>query len=516
MNTLGMRRWWALAALALSLLVVGLDATVINIALPILATSLHASTGQLQWFADAYNLVFAAALLPAGLLGDRFGRKRLLLLALALFGVASAACAYAPSAGALIAARALLGLGAACLMPMSLSVLPVLFSAEERPRALAVWVTINAVSFPIGPIVGGWLLSNFWWGSVFLLNVPVSILALLAVAMLVPESRNPLRPRLDLIGVLSSSAGLAGLTYGFITAGENGWGDPGALAAILLGLAVLVLFILWQHRLSRRADGQPLIDLALFRSPSFTWGTILATVVSFALFGVLFAMPQYFQAVNGADALGSGLRLLPIIAGLLVGAKTAAPLAARAGAKLPVALGFALLAAGVGAGAATAVSTPYWFAGAWIAVIGLGLGFAMPSTMNAALSALSADRSGVGSALISAMRQVGGTIGVAILGTVLNSAYRNHLDLAGLPAAVARAARQSVSAGVQVARHINSVPLLGSVRTSFVHGMDLMLAVCGAISVLGIVLTLIFLPRHAETAGAEPAKGVELSHDVVA
>lgn len=516
MSALGMRRWWALAALALSLLAVGLDATVINIALPTLATALHASTSQLQWFADAYNLALAAVLLPAGLLGDRFGRKKLLLIALVLFGAASAGCAYAPTASALIVARAVLGLGAACLLPMTLSVLPVLFSEQERPKAVAVWVTMNAISFPIGPIVGGWLLNNFWWGAVFLLNVPVTILGLIAVAALVPESRNPRRARLDVVGALASSAGLVGLTYGFIDAGAKGWGDTGTLAALSAGVLLLAAFVVWQHRVSRGTSGEPLVDLALFRSASFTWGTILATIVSFALFGVLFAVPQYFEAVRGADALGTGLRLLPIIAGLLVGAKAAAPLAARAGAKFTVALGFALLAGGLAAGATTDLHGGDAFALAWIAVIGLGMGFAMPTTMDAALSALSPERSGVGSALIQAMRSVGGAIGVAILGTVLNTGYHDGLNTAGLPGAVAHAVRQSVSAGVAVARHLGSSALLTEVRGAFVHGMDAMLWVCAAILALGIVLALAFLPRRAVAVGAKDAEPVELEHEGVA
>jgi MFS transporter, DHA2 family, multidrug resistance protein len=339
MTTLGARRWWALGALALTLLVVGLDLTVLNVALPTLAVDLHATTGQLQWFANAYNLVLAAALLPAGLLGDRFGRKRLLLVALGLFAVASAACAYAGSAGALIGARAVLGLGASFLLPLSVAVLPVLFSAEERPRAIAVWASANAIGIPLGPVLGGWMLDNYWWGSVFLINLPVIVLAMAAVAVLLPESRSSDRPRLDLVGVLTSSLGLVGLTYGVIEAGERGWSDPVALVSMVGGILVLAGFVAWQRRQSRRPGGQPLVDLSLFRSASFTWGAILATLVSFALFGVLFVMPQYFQAVGGADAFGTGLRLLPVIGGLLVGAQVAGRVASRAGAKVTVAIG---------------------------------------------------------------------------------------------------------------------------------------------------------------------------------
>ncbi len=505
MNDLGTRRWWALGALALSVVVVGLDLTVLNLALPTLATTLHASTAQLQWVVDAYSLVLAAMLLPAGLLGDRYGRKKLLLLALALFGVASVVCAYASSAEALIAARAVLGLGAAFVIPLSLSVLPAMFSPEERPRAVTITVGATMLAFPIGPILGGWLLTHFWWGSVFLINVPVIALALLAVTALLPESRSAERPRLDVAGVLVSSAGLAGLTYGAIEAGQRGWGNPGALAAIIAGALVLVAFVRLERAVSRRPDGQPLVDLSLFSSASFTWGTILATVVSFAMFGLLFAVPQYFQAVGGADAMGAGLRLLPLIGGLMVGAGVADRLARVAGAKITVALGFAVMAVGLGAGATTSLQTSEGFTLGWVAVLGAGLGLAMPTAMDAALGALSKDRSGAGSALIMAVRQVGATIGVAVLGSILNAAYHSRLELTGLPAQVAGAVRDSASAGVAVAHQLGSAALLGMVRGAFVHGMDALLVVCCALAVAGVGLALAFLPRRSQAVATTSA-----------
>jgi len=506
---MGTRRWWALGALALSLLVVGLDLTVLNVALPTLATDLHASTGQLQWFADAYNLVLAAVILPAGMLGDRFGRKRLLLGALVVFGIASAACAYATSPAGLIAARAVLGVGAAFLLPLSVSVLPVLFSPVERPRAIAVWATANVIGIPLGPILGGWLLDRYWWGSVFLINLPVIVAALVAVALLLPESADPAPPRFDLFGVAASGAGLIALTYGMIEAGEKGWGSPATVGTALAGLAALAVFGWWQ----RRTD-HPLVDLSLFRSASFTWGAVLATLTTFAMFGLLFAMPQYFQAVGGADSLGTGLRLLPIVGGLLVGARLSSRLAPGIGAKATVAVGFGLIAAGLAAGATTGAHSGYGYAAGWMAVAGAGLGFALPAAMDATMSALTAERSGVGSALVMALRQVGGTIGVALLGTVLNAGYRGRLDLAGLPGTAADTVRRSVSAGVATAERLGSVPMRDSVRAAFVHGMDTMLWVCGGVAVLGLVLSLAFLPRSA--AGGQPAvQQPESGHDVV-
>src|ERR1700691_3828480 len=420
------RRWWALVAIAASVLVVGLDLTVLNLALPTISTDLHASTSDLQWILDSYSLVLAAVMLPAGLLGDRFGRKKVLIAALALFGASSAACAYAGSVGELIAARAVLGIGAAAIFPLSLSVIPVLFAPEERQKAIAIMASATFVSFPIGPIVGGYLLDNFWWGSVFLINVPIVVLALIAVVFLLPESRSDQRRSVDVLGVILSSAALAGMTYGFIKAGENGWTNAAALPTIAAGVVVLGLFVAWERLLTRRYRAaearsearseagsgagsprgggiRPLIELQLFRSASFTWGTALSTLVSFAMFGILFAMPQYFQEVRGVNAMGSGLRLLPMIGGMVIGMISSTRLASprRAGApglgtdqgmgapRAPLAsvkglvtIGFTLMAATLAVGAMTKTTSGTGFAAAWFAVFGLGLGLAMPQTMN--------------------------------------------------------------------------------------------------------------------------------------
>jgi MFS transporter, DHA2 family, multidrug resistance protein len=511
------RRWWALIAMAASVLVVGLDLTVLNLALPTIATSLHASTGDLQWFSDAYSLVLAAAILPAGRLGDRYGRKRVLLISLVLFGLSSAACSYAANTGELIAARAILGIGAAAIFPMSLSVIPVLFAPEERQRAIALMASATFLSFPIGPLVGGYLLDHFWWGSVFLINVPIVALALVAVTFLLPESRSAHRPGIDTIGVILSSAGLTGVTYGCIKAGEDGWGDTAALATIAAGVAVLLVFVAWERRRTSRAgqaeNKRPLVELALFRSAGFTWGTLLTTFVSFAMFGLFFAAPLYFQEVRGVDAMGSGLRLLPMIGGMVVGmigstrlasprkgADGGPPRAPLANAKSLVTAGFLVMAAGLWLGATTTLSSGTGFAAAWFAVSGLGLGLAMPQGMNSALAALSAERSGSGSALISALRQVGATIGVAVLGTVISSGYHDRLNTTGLPAALAATAKSSIAAGVDVAHALHSAALLVSARGAYVHGMDVMLWVCGGIALASAVLALIFLPRYNTSA----------------
>jgi EmrB/QacA subfamily drug resistance transporter len=482
----------------LSLGTVGLDTTVLNTALPTMSTALHASTSQLQWFVDAYNLVLAAMLLPAGLLGDRFGRKKMMLGALALFGAGSVWCAYAGTPATLIAARAVLGLGGAFLIPLCLSVLLVLFEPAERQRAVSGITAANMVALPLGPIVGGVLLKHFWWGSVFLVNVPVVVIGLVAVAALVPESRTPTRSRLDLVGVGISALGMVALTYGVIEAGDRGFADARTLGTLAGGTAALVLFVWWERRVT--GHRLPLVDLALFRSRGFTWGTILATVVSFATFGLLFNTPQYFQAVLGTDSLGTGLRLLPMAVGLVVGVQGAARLAPRTGPKLVAALGFALVVAGLLTGARTGTGSPYGFAAGWIAVVGIGLGLTMSTTTVAALSTVPKERGGAGSALIMALRQLGSAIGVAVLGALAGSIYRAHLDTHGLPDSLAHTAREGVPAGVAVAHRIGSTDLLASARSAFVHGMDVTLWVCAAIGVVGLVLTIVALPGRARPA----------------
>jgi DHA2 family multidrug resistance protein-like MFS transporter len=511
------RRWWALSALSLSVLVVALDLFVLTLALPTVSADLHASSGDLQWFVDSYSLVLAAALLPAGFLGDRIGRKKILIGALALFGLASLACAYSTSAGELIAARAVLGLAAAVILPMSLAVLPVLFTAAERPRAIAAVGGATFLGYPIGPILGGWLLDHFWWGSVFLINIPVVVIAIVAVTLLMPESHGERRTRVDATGIVVSSAGLTSLTYGLIKAGGDGWSDPVAIITMAAGVLALAAFAAWERLISRPGRAErgrlPLVDLGLFRSAGFTWGTVLSTLVSFALFGLVFAMPQYFLDVRGVDSLAAGLRMLPMIGGLalglLLGQRLQTPRKRGAGGaatapvspKILVAIGFAIMAGALAAGTGTTIASSTAFAATWFAITGFGLGIAMPTALNAALGAHTPARSGSGSALITAMRQVGGTIGVAVLGTILATVYRSHLHLSGLPAAAAGAIRESVAGGVAAAHAAGSAPLLETVRLAYVHGLDVMLWVCSGIAIASAVLALAFLPGRAPASG---------------
>lgn len=497
-RTPGARRWWALGAVSLAVLAVGIDGTVLSVALPTLAIKLRASESDLQWFSSSYLLVLAAAMLPAGLLGDRFGRKRLMLIALALFGIGSAGCAVSTSPAGFIAARVLLGCAGAGVIVMALSALTVLFSEQERPRAVGVWSAANFVALPIGPILGGWLLSHVWWGWVFLMNIPVVAVGLVAVWQLLPESRAPRPPAVDWRGLGSATAGLVTVTYGLIEAGQHGWGGLPALASIAAGIAVLVAFVAWERRLSAREGGEPLVDTALFHSRSYTWGVILIAVAVLAMMGVLFTMPQYFQGVLGAGAMGSGVRLLPLIGGLIAGAVPADRIARVFGAKLAVGAGFAILALGLTVGSVTGVHSAGGSVAAWMALVGAGMGLALATASSAALSELSDEHSGIGAAVMQAVNKTGGPLGAAVLGSVLSSGYLADLRLSGLPAGAAGAARQSIFGAVAIAGRVHSPTLLDSARAAFVHGMDQSLLVAAAIAVAGALLALLFLPASTE------------------
>ncbi len=487
-------RWWAMGATALSLLVVGLDMTILNVALPDIALDLHASTAQLQWFADSYLLVLAALMLPAGMLGDRYGRKGLTLAALAVFGAGSLWCALATSPALLISGRVVLGAGAAVLIPLAMSAVVVLFEPEERPKAIVVLSLSTMVGLPLGPVLGGVLLDHFAWGSVFVVNLPVVVFALVAVALCFPRgSADRAEGGIDVVGAVAAGLGLLGVTYGVIEAPSRGWGDPVVLATVVGGLVVLAGFLAWERRLS---DVVPVFDFAIWANRSFRWGAVAATVASLAFFGLMFTLPQYYRAVLGADALGTGVRTLPMVAGMLVSLQAANRLGARVPSHWLAAGGFALTGVGLAIGATTAVGDGFGFAAVWTTLVGLGFGTALFAAQNLALTNLSRERAGTGSALVQTLRQVGSVFGIAVLGAVLNGRYRALVDTTGLPADGARAVRESAQSGLAVARDTGSAELARSVQAGFVGGMDLALWVSAGVAVVGALLALLLMRAH--------------------
>ena len=504
MNGDGQRKWWALGAVSLSILAVSLDGTVLSVALPTLASALHASESDLEWFSSGYLLLLAAAVLPAGLIGDRYGRKKLLLGSLALFGVGSVLCGYAPTPEVFLIARLIMGLAGAGVTVMALSALTVLFTEQERPRAVGVYEAANFLALPLGPILGGWMLSRLWWGWVFLLNVPVVVIGLAVGLVLVPESRAERRPALDVTGIATSTAGLVAVTYGLVDAGEHGWTDPTALIVMIVGATVLPGFIGWERRLAARG-GRPLIAPALFGHASFTWGAALGGVAGLGMVGLLFVMPQYFQAIQGADTLASGLRLLPLVGGLIVGALPAGRLVRTIGARLAVTAGFVLIGAGSCLGAATRVGSSELFVALWMAVLCAGTGLTLTAATAAALSHLDKQTSGIGSAVVQAFQKTSAPLGTAIMGSVLAAAYTAWLPLPGLPAAAAGAIHQSVYSGVMIAGQLRSAALAEQVRAAFVHGLSISLLASTGIALAGVVLTLVFLPGLARGRQQQPS-----------
>ncbi|MGA8114437.1 MAG: MFS transporter, partial [Actinocatenispora sp.] len=471
------RQWTVLIALWLATLVVGLDTMVLSVALTTLSRDLGATNSDLQWVTDAYTLALAALLLPAGLLADRIGRRRVLLAGLVVFGASSAAGAVVDSPAQLIAARAVMGLGAAVLMSVPLSVVPTVFGAEGRGRAMSILVSGMMLGLPLGPILGGYLLEHYWWGSVFLINVPVVLVALAVVAVTITDTRAPDARRPDLAGVTLSTLGLVALVYGIIEGPNRGWTDPVVLGALAGAVLLLLAFGLWQTHAAN-----PLIRLSRFRDRRLSTGLFTMTIASFALFGVVFVVPQYLQVVLGYTALGGGLRLLPMIAGLLASAPASDRLARRYGRKLPVAGGMLIIAVGLLVHSRITADSGYALTAVGLAVEGFGIGLVLPPAMDAALGAFSGPEAGIGSATIQSIRQVGAALSVAVLGSVLNVVYRNQIDphLTGLPAGAAHAARGSVGGATIVADRLGPAgrALRAAADAAFSHGISALLLVC--------------------------------------
>lgn len=499
----GPERWWALAAITMSGLVVGLDMTILITALPTLATRLGAGTSELQWFSDAYTLTLGGLLLPAGVLGDRWGRRRLLLVGLIVFGVASVVASQMTSATGLIVMRAFMGIGAAIILPLSLSILPTLFSEHERPRAVALAAVGAFLGLPLGPLAAGWLLTHFDWGSIFLINAPVVAVAAAGIWFLVPESRDPTAPRLDWIGAVLAVTGITALVYSIIQEPGRGWGDPGVLAGLITGVAVLAAFVVWD--LWARA---PLVDLRLFLNGRFAWSTVAFAVAAFALAGGLFVLTPYLQIVQGNDAQGTGIKLLPMIVAVMLGGLASDRLTARAGTKLVVAGGLLVTAAGLVVLSSVGVDTGYGQVAVGLTVTGLGMGLSMPTALDAVLGSLPSEQTGAGTALSRTVQQTGASFGVAILGSILNNIYRSALTgyLPPVPAQVRGASLSNVAAAVTAARQLPGAVGASVTRAAFsayAEGMSTVLLICAGGMVAGALLMLLFLPARAR--GSEPA-----------
>jgi EmrB/QacA subfamily drug resistance transporter len=422
-KTIYNRRWAILGVLVICLLVVILDNTILNVALKTIQEDLGASQSQMQWAVDAYALVFAGLLITWGVTGDRLGRKRILMLGMALFGATSALCSFAGSPGTLIAFRALMGVGAAAVQPQTLSIIQNVFEPKERPKAIGIWAGASGAAIALGPIAGGALLKYFWWGSVFLVNVPIVIIGLIAIIVLVPESRDPHPQRIDPFGVVLSIVALVVLVYGIIEGGNtNQWLRWNALGAILLGLALLALFVYLEKR-----STHPTIDMNLFRSRQFSGGTIAIALTFFALMGSTFYLAYFLQAVRGYTALAAGVALVAVAAAVMISAPLSARLSRRLGPRVVAGAGLAIFGLSMMSYALSTRTQPQWTIEIQMFAMGLGMGLTMAPATNSIMSAVPREKAGAGSAVNNTVRQVAGALGVAILGSVLAVAFRSHL-----------------------------------------------------------------------------------------
>ncbi len=499
------RRWWTLAILSVSLLIIIIDDTIINVAVPTLQRELGASASALQWILDAYIVVFAGLLLTMGSLGDRFGRKRALQIGLLVFAGASVLGAYSGSASQLIVARALMGVGGALIMPSTLSVITDVFPRGERVKAIGIWTGIASLGIPLGPIVGGWLLENFWWGSVFLLNVPIAIAALAGGWILVPESRHPAPPRPDLPGLALSVVALTSLVYGIIEAPSSGWMSAAVIGS--LGLAVLAGATFVLHEARAR---EPMLDLRLFRNPRLAWGTVAMTLAGLAIGGLAFLLTQYLQFVQGYTPLQAGLRFLPIAIGFGIASPITQRLVPRIGTTRTVATalgGGALLFAVL---SLVGPQTSYWLVGAALLLIGLGIGAALVPSTDAVMAAVPGENAGLGSAINDSGRQVGAALGIGILGALANAGYRSGIGgtVASLSPDLAAAAKRSVGAALEIAAGVGGpagASLRGAASAAFMDGFGLAMLAGAVLLAAGAVAVLRWLPPHDVPARPEQA-----------
>ncbi|MFJ7126883.1 MFS transporter [Streptomyces sp. NPDC098101] len=498
------RRWAILGVLMLSLLIVVLDNSILNVAVRTIAapapTGLGATQSELEWAINSYTLVFAGLLFTSGLLGDRLGRKKVLLFGITVFGIGSALAAFSGSPGELIAFRAVMGLGAAFVMPATLAVLMNVFERDEQPKAIGIWAGGVGLAIAIGPITGGLLLEHFWWGSIFLVNVPVVLLALVLMVRLVPDSRDPRPGRVDVPGVLLSVVGLVLLVYGIIRGGELAdFTDVTVLAPVLGGLVVLVGFVLHE----RRSD-HPAIDMAYFKKPAFSAAVAAIALVFFALMGVTFFSAFYLQSVRGYSALQSGLLLLPLAVAQMAFAPRARLVVERLGARVVCAAGMLLVALGLAAFALFDASTPVWVLEVVFFLQGAGMAHIMPPVTVAIMQALPREKAGSGSAINNTFRQVGGALGVAVLGSVLSSVYRGEIEghLGGVPAALRATAGESVEATLAVAEKLGPAgrDLVAPAYQAFLDAMHVTAIASAAIALVGAVVVAAFLPGRAPAA----------------
>ncbi|MFF5567570.1 MFS transporter [Streptomyces sp. NPDC012623] len=479
------QRWLILGVIVLAQLTVMLDNTVLSVAIPSLTRELHATTADIQWMINAYSLVQSGLLLTAGNAADRYGRKKLLIAGLALFGIGSLVAGFAQSSGQLIAARAGMGVGGALLITTTLAVVVQIFDDTERVKAIGIWSTVNSLGFAAGPLIGGAVLDHFWWGAIFLINIPVAVMALIAVATLVPESKSKQGERPDLLGASLSTIGMTAVVYAIISGPEHGWTSGQVLLPACAGLLVLGLFVGWELRVP-----YPMLDMHFFRDQRFVGAVAGVVLVAFGMAGSLFLLTQHLQFVLGYGPLDAGLRTAPLaVAVVVLNLSGIGPrLIGKLGTPGAIAAGMTLVSAGLGA---IAVLGAHGYGGMLIGlvVMGTGIALSMPAMANAIMSAIPPEKAGVGAGINGTLAEFGNGLGVAVLGAVLNSRFA-----ALIPAAVGAASLPAALAAAE-----SDVERL-RISDAFASGLETSQLV-GAVAVLVGGLLAALLLRRADRAG---------------
>jgi EmrB/QacA subfamily drug resistance transporter len=498
----------ALAFICVSVFVVSVDATIVNVALPTLSRELDADTAQLQWIVDAYTLVMAGLMLSMGSLSDRFGRRGWLSAGLALFAITSVYAAQVDSADALIWARAAMGVGAAVIFPATLSLITNIFvDPVKRAKAIGLWAAMVGVGVAAGPISGGWLLEHFSWGSVFMVNVPIAAVAIIGGVLFVPTSRDPAAPPVDVPGLVLSSIGVTALVYTVIEAPTWGWRSVHTAAGFAVAVVVLAAFALWERR-----TAHPMLDVTVFVNRRFSGGSLAVTAGFLTLFGFIFVITQYFQFIKGYSAFETGVRLLPVAISIAVASIVGPRIVERIGTTAVVAGGLVIFAAGLAWASTADAATPYIEIALQMVLLGGGLGLTTAPATESIMGSLSADKAGVGSAVNDTTRELGGTLGVAIVGSVFASIYSGRLSdsavVAGLPAEVRTTMERSMAAAQRVIGQLpqGMVPdVRAAVNSAFLDGLQIGSLVCAAIALGAAIVVAWLLPARArQTDQLEP------------
>ncbi|MEE6135098.1 MFS transporter [Mycobacterium sp. 050128] len=507
-----MRQNLALAVICLGVFVISVDATIVNVALPTLSRELNADTAQLQWIVDAYTLVMSGLLLSAGSFSDRYGRRGWLNAGLALFAITSGLAAQANSADQLIAARAAMGVGAALIFPTTLGLITNIFTDPvPRAKAIGLWAAMVGVGVAVGPISGGWLLEHFWWGAIFMVNIPIAVVAIAGGVLFVPTSRDPAAPRVDVPGLVLSAAGVTALVYTVIEAPTWGWTSPRAAAGFALAAVLLAGFALWERR-----STHPMLDVTVFANRRFSGGSLAVTAGFLTLFGFIFVITQYFQFIKEYSAFQSGVRLLPVAISIALASVLGPRLVEWIGTTAVVAGGLAVFAAGLAWASTADAATSYAEIATQMLLLGGGLGLTFSPATESIMGSLSADKAGIGSAVNDTTRELGGTLGVAIVGSVFASVYSAHLGtapaLATLPTGVTAAMRSSMAVAHRVIEQLpaeHAGPVRDAVNRAFLDGLQVGSLVCAGIALAAAIVVAGLLPARQQAPQRERARHME-------